>query len=48
LDVNKLSKSSLRVYVKLLESDRPLGVRELEMPANMVHYCLLLKEARRA
>jgi len=44
LGVDELSKSALRVYVRLLESDKPLGVRELarelEMPASTVHYCL--------
>ena len=44
MGVAELSKSALRVYVKLLESDKPLGVRELarelEMPASTVHYCL--------
>ena len=44
MGVSELSKNALRVYVKLLESDRPLGVRELarelEMPASTVHYCL--------
>ena len=44
MGVEDLSKSTLRVYVKLVELGRPLGVRELarelEMPPSTVHYCL--------
>jgi len=44
LSTEELSRSALRVYVKLVESGKPLGVRELarelELPVSTVYYSL--------
>lgn len=44
MSVEELSRNALRIYVKLIESDRPLGVRELardlDLPVSTVYYSL--------
>jgi len=44
LSAEELSRNALRVYVRLVESDRPLGVRELardlDLPVSTVYYSL--------
>ena len=44
MSLEEISRNALRIYIKLVESEKPLGVRELarelNLPVSTVHYSL--------